>query len=118
MPTDSEKSQTKKSLKFRGFKVEKVKSGEKTASLRLFDDKNLTVGDELDMVDSDTGETFAHATITEVIAKPLKDIEEADLQGHERYESLAAMLENFHGFYGDRVTLETRAKIIRFTVHD
>ena len=72
-----------KTLKFKGFKVDLILSGEKTASMRLFDDKDLKEGDELELINSDTKEVFAHAVITEILTRKLRDITEADLEGHE-----------------------------------
>lgn len=103
-------------LKFKGFKAQWILDGTKTASLRLFDDKDLRVGDELELINSDTGEVFAHAVITEVIEKPLSDITDADLAGHEKWNSYESMLESLDEFYGDRVTDATIGKIVRFRV--
>src|SRR3989344_848254 len=75
-----------KVMKFRGFKAEMILEGTKTSSLRLFDDKNLSVGDDLTLVNYDTREEFGHVTITEVIEKQLEDITENDLVGHEPFE--------------------------------
>ncbi len=103
-----------KTLKFKGFKADWILSGSKTATLRLFDDKDLRVGDELDLINSDTGETFAHAVITQVIEKTLGEINDADLIGHEKWNSLEDMIRTHKLYYGDRVNVQTPAKIIRF----
>jgi hypothetical protein len=39
--------------------VPKVLTGEKTSTWRLFDDKNLTAGDDFLMINKKTGEKFA-----------------------------------------------------------
>lgn len=68
-------------------------------------------------MDSDTGSVFARASVTQTILKRLGDIQDADLIGHEKYESQERKLENFRAFYSDRVTPDTVAKIIRFQLH-
>lgn len=105
-----------KILKFKGFKAEWVKDGTKTATMRLFDDKDIQAGDELELVNSDTAEVFAHGRVNEVIEKKVGEITEADLVGHEKYDSAEAMYANLKRWYGDRVTKDTLAKIIRFAV--
>ncbi len=82
--------------------------------MRIFDDKDLRVGDELDLINSDTGDTFANAIITQIIVKPIGEIAEADLVGHEKWTSQREMMKTIRLYYGDKVTLQTSAKIIRF----
>jgi hypothetical protein len=103
-----------KTLKFKDAKAKMILAGEKTATLRLFDDKGLSVGDVLELINSDTGEKFGRAQITFVIEKSIKDIEESDLQGHEKYKNKEDVLENLRSYYGDKVSLNTPAKIIYF----
>lgn len=101
-----------KTLKFRDFKAEMILKGEKTASLRLFDDKNLRSGDILELINFDTGKQFASAKITEVIEKKLGEINERDLVGHEPLDG--GILQSLKKYYGDKITMETCAKIVRF----
>lgn len=103
-----------KTMKFRGFKAAMILEGVKTSSLRLFDDKNLQIGDDLTFINWDTGEEFAKAVITEVVERPLEDITDADLVGHEPFESNEAMYESLKKYYGDRITPQTPAKIVHF----
>ncbi len=103
-----------KTLKFKSYLVNKILSGTKTITWRLFDDKNLIVGDELTFINSDTGEEFAKAKITEVKEKKLGEIQESDFDSHEKYESKESMLEHYRGYYGDKVTTDSVVKMIRF----
>ncbi|NOY35708.1 MAG: ASCH domain-containing protein, partial [bacterium] len=48
----------RKSLKFKEHLVPLVLSGEKISTWRLFDDKDLRVGDKVDLINSDTKEVF------------------------------------------------------------
>ena len=104
----------KKTIKFRDLLVELVQKGEKDSTWRLFDDKDLQVGDEVDLINWNTGEKFADAVLTEVREKQLNKLEPLDFEGHEKFESEEAMYEAYRTYYGDRVTPDTMVKIIRF----
>lgn len=105
-----------KRLKFNSTLVPRVLSGEKKVTWRLYDDKGLSVGDELSLVNRDSGEEFAQATITSVTETTLGDIDHAAGDGHEAYASREEMYETFRGYYGDRVGPETPVKIISFAL--
>ncbi len=107
-----------KTLKFRHNLVKEILDGRKTVTWRLFDDKDLNVGDKLEFIDWDNGEKFAEAEIIAIREKALGDIEEADYKGHERYENQEEMLQNYKKYYGDRVTQDTTIKIINFELKD
>ncbi|MBP9822331.1 MAG: ASCH domain-containing protein [Candidatus Pacebacteria bacterium] len=103
-----------KSLKFKPHLIEKILDGSKTTTWRLFDDKNLETGDEFEIINSDTKEVVGTGAIKYVTIKMLKDLDSADLDGHEKYENKEVMLENLRQYYGDKVNLETIVKIIKF----
>ncbi len=104
-----------KSLKFRHNLVEKILNGSKTSTWRLFDDKNLEVGDQLQFIDADEKKEFAQAEIVEVKEKTFQQIDDSDFDaGHERYENPEAMIQWFREHCGDQVTWETFVKIIKF----
>jgi len=103
-----------KTLKFDSSLVSLVLSGEKTSTWRLFDDKDLSVNDDLILLNKQIGEEFGKARIIEVREKALKGIVEADYDGHEKFESPEAMIETYKSYYGDKVTPETTVKIIKF----
>jgi hypothetical protein len=103
-----------KTVKFRETLAELVLKGEKTATWRLFDDKDLKVGDLLNLQIWETGKDFAKAKITEVREKKLGELEESDYDGHEKFESQKDMLEKYKEYYGDKVTLDTTVKMIKF----
>ncbi|MBI2065170.1 MAG: ASCH domain-containing protein [Candidatus Yanofskybacteria bacterium] len=103
-----------KTLKFKDFKTKWIMDGSKTATMRLFDDKDLGVGDDLELVNSDNGSVFSRAVITEVINKELADVDDIDLDGHEKWNNKEEMLESLRKYYGDRVDLNTKVKIIKF----
>lgn len=106
-----------KTLKFKDFKARWILEGSKTATMRLFDDKDLRVGDELELVNSDDGMVFAKATITEVIIKRLAEVDDIDLDGHEKWNNKEEMMESLRGYYGDKVNPDTEVKIVRFKLN-
>jgi hypothetical protein len=103
-----------KTLKFKNHLVPLILSGEKYATWRLFDDKDLQEGDKLAFLNKDTDEQFGTALITSIREKKLGGIEETDFDGHERFENKEAMYANYRGYYGDKVTPESIVKIIKF----
>ena len=103
-----------KSLKFRHNLVQKILDGSKSVTWRLFDDKNLQAGDQVELIDWESGEKFAEAEIIGVREKKLNEIEEKDFEGHEKYESIEEMLGHYKKYYGEKVNLDTKVKIINF----
>ncbi|OHA91277.1 MAG: hypothetical protein A2758_02315 [Candidatus Zambryskibacteria bacterium RIFCSPHIGHO2_01_FULL_49_18] len=103
-----------KSLKFMPHLVSKVLSGEKTSTWRLFDDKNLTEGDEFLMLNKETGEEFAKGKITQVREKKLGELNDADFVGHEGYKDQDDMLNHYKSYYGDKVSLDTLIRMVDF----
>jgi hypothetical protein len=104
-----------KTLKFAPELCEQIIAGTKTSTWRLFDDKDLTVGDELQFINKESGICFGGGTITHLYTKTLGTLDEADWLGHERFASAQVMYETYRDFYGDRVKPDTEVKIIRFT---
>lgn len=46
--------------------------------------------------------------------KRLREIEEKDFEGHEKFESKDKMIETYRKYYGDKVDWDTVVKIIEF----
>ncbi|MEK9173698.1 MAG: ASCH domain-containing protein [Patescibacteria group bacterium] len=103
-----------KSLKFSPHLVEKILTGEKISTWRLFDDKDLQRGDRLILINKETGEEFGTAVITILYIKTLSTLEDTDWIGHERFNSEEEMYHTYREYYGDKVTPETEVKIINF----
>lgn len=99
-----------------------VLTGKKTSTWRLYDDKDLSVNDEVEIIDKvdpkdpGTWQVAAHAVIDTVIQKRLGDVAESDYGGHEQYASQEEMLQDFQHYYGPQVTLKTPVKMIHFTL--
>ncbi len=109
-----------KTLKFDHHRAQKIAAGEQNATWRLYDDKNLSVDDEIRIVDKvnpdipDTWQVIGHARVNEVVEKRLGDVTPEDMKGHEVFGSDDEMLAKYRSYYGDRVTLDTPVKIIYF----
>ena len=103
-----------KTLKFRLNLIPLILSGEKTSTWRLFDDKDLQVGDTVELINWDTKEVFRNAELTEVREKPLGEINDDDFEGHEKFESEEVMYETYRKYYGYKVGKNTIVKIIKF----
>lgn len=103
-----------KTLKFTPDLCAKILEGSKTSTWRLFDDKNLQVGDELIFVNSETLEPFGTAQITSLRTKTLGSLEEEDWVGHEQFPSEEDMYATYGKYYGNRVEPDTEVKIIQF----
>ncbi len=103
-----------KTVKFSPHLVPLVLSGEKTSTWRLFDDKDLKKGDELSLVNKESGQEFARAVIIETEEKRLADLTDDDFVGHEKFESEEKMYEAYRGYYGNNVTPESIVKMIDF----
>lgn len=103
-----------KTLKFKGFKAQWILDGVKTSTMRLFDDKDIQTGEDLEFINSDTGEVFSRAVTTNVFEKKLSELNEIDFEGHEKWDNQEEMLKSLKGYYGDRVNLDTLVKVIQF----
>ncbi len=103
-----------KTIKFKPHLVDQILEGSKTVTWRLFDDKDLRVGDELSFINSETGEHFANAKILAITEKKLDEIEEGDFKGHEKYKKRTEILDHYKEYYGDKVDWDTTVKMVRF----
>lgn len=104
-----------KTLKFTPELVARILRGEKTSTWRLFDDKDLQVGDEITCLHQKTGQPFGTATITSCNIKTLGTLTESDWVGHERYSSDAEMYATYRSYYGDQVGPDSEMKLLEFT---
>ncbi|MEZ4200695.1 MAG: ASCH domain-containing protein [Candidatus Paceibacterota bacterium] len=103
-----------KTLKFTPELTEKILTGEKTSTWRLFDDKDLQGGDELIFVNKETGKAFGTATIINLYTKTLGTLEDKDWEGHERFASEEEMYATYRTYYGDKVNSNSEVKVITF----
>lgn len=103
-----------KAIKFRDHLAKLVLAGKKDLTWRLFDDKNLAVGDVVELVNWNTGDVFGRAELTEVWEKKMSELTDSDFDGHEKFANEEEMYATYRTYYGDKVGPETIVKIIRF----
>ncbi len=109
-----------KSLKLEHELAELVRSGQKTSTWRLFDDKDLSVNDEVRLIDKvdptrpETWRVIGIANINRVVEKRLGDVTSEEMLEHN-YASADEMLAAFRGYYGDDITAATSIKTLHFT---
>lgn len=103
-----------KTLKFRKELSELILKKEKTTTWRIFDDKDIKKGDVMQFLVWETKEVFANARIINVIEKKFKDLNEQDLDGHEKFTSKEEMYATYSTYYNETVDENTLVKIIKF----
>lgn len=103
-----------KRLRFAQDLVPLIPSGEKVSTWRLWDDKDLTVGDIVDFIEYGTDIHFATGKLTKVIEKPLGKLTEDHKQGHETISSDEEMYKTYTNYYGRTVDKNTLVKLIWF----
>lgn len=103
-----------KTLKFKPHLVEQILAGTKTATWRLFDDKDLAVGDEVFFINKEDGMPFGKAVLINIKTKTLGTLTDADWEGHERFDSEDEMYETYRMYYGPTVDENTEVKLIDF----
>lgn len=111
-----------KALKFNHDLAQQILEGRKTTTFRIFDDKDISVNDEIELIDKvgpdhpETWKVVGVVRVEEVIQKRLGDLSVEDMEGHERYRSKDELLKTFQHYYGKRVTTDTPIKIVRFSL--
>lgn len=97
-----------------------VVAGTKTSTWRLFDDKDISVNDEVQLIDKlnpddrNSWSVIGTARVTQVTEKRMADLSEADLTGHADYKSVEEMYKTFSGYYNTTVGPDTVVKMIHF----
>lgn len=106
-----------KSLKFSPPQIASIINGTKKSTWRYNDDKDLSIDDEIQFINSETGETFGYGIVNEVAIKRIKDITDDDKIGHESYKNDAEMLAEFQKFYGPSVSFDSIIKVVKYTYY-
>jgi hypothetical protein len=102
-----------KRLNFQSNLVPLVLSGQKNSTWRLFDDKGLSEGDEIELKEFGK-EVFAEAKITKVVEKSFKELDADDKKGHESYTDDEEMYSTYSNYYQIEVGPDTNLKIVWF----
>lgn len=109
-----------KTLKFAHASAEDIRKGIKTTTWRFNDTKDISVNDELELIDKvrhddpSTWTIIGIARVEKVIEKRLGDIDADDLQGHQNFSSHEEMLQAYRKIAGPDVQYDSPVKIIHF----
>jgi len=111
-----------KTLKIDHDIAEEVKQGHITCTWRLFDDKDLSPGDYVELIDKvdptnrDSWIKIGTAKINAVVEKQFGELTADDMAGHEPYDSRDQMLNVYRNYYGATVSSATPVKVIHFSL--
>jgi ribonuclease HI len=112
-----------KRLKFDHQLAELIRQGQKTSTWRLYDDKDISIGDIVELIDKvkpqnpATWVVIGKASILTVIEKRLADVGLDESPDHI-YDSWESMLKDFQKYYGPQVDGNTIIKIVQFKLLD
>jgi hypothetical protein len=105
-----------KKLKFAEKFRKPILEGKKTATFRVFDDKNISEADELILISTETKDEFAKAIVSEVKETIFGQLTEKDYEGNEKYVSDEELFKEFEKYYHRKIDWNTPVKIIRFNI--
>ncbi|MCA9333818.1 reverse transcriptase-like protein [Candidatus Saccharibacteria bacterium] len=111
-----------KTLKFNHIEAENIRKGVQTATLRMKDEKNLSVDDTVAVIDKVHEDNQASwrvigtATIDQVHVRRAGDIQ-MEGEGFEQFGSTTELYKQLEVFYGDPIDDATHIKIVHFTFH-
>lgn len=103
-----------KRLHFVSNLVPLILSGEKTVTWRLWDDKDLSVGDILECIQTENEVQFATVHVVGTLEKPLGSLTEEDKLRHEKFSSDSEMYQTYTRYYSRPVDENTLVKIVWF----
>lgn len=103
-----------KTLKFRKKLSKLILDGRKNTTWRLFDDKDLSIGDEISFVVWETEEEFEKVKITDIKETTFGKLTDDDWEGHEKFESEKEMYETYSKYYNRVVDKNSPVKVIKF----
>ncbi len=109
-----------KTLKFNHIEAENVQKGVQTATLRVHDDKNISVNDNVAIIDkvkeSDptSWQVVGNARVNKVTEQRFGDLSLDDGVAFEQFGSTAELYEQMAIFYGDPIDVNTPVKVIEF----
>jgi ribonuclease HI len=110
-----------KTLKLSPHLAQAVLQGHQRSLWRINDTKNLSVNDEIELVnkavpqDPTSWRAIGVAKIDSVIEKRLADITKEEHDENQEYDSIEHMYETLRKYYGDNLDPQTPIKILRFS---
>ena len=112
----NKKEDKMKTLKFREKLSKLILKGEKDITWRLFDDKNLSMGDRVQFLVWENLEEFAQAELLEVKETTFGELTSKDWEGHEKFELDKEMYQTYSKYYNREVIAGSPVKVIKFKV--
>lgn len=112
-----------KQLKFSHKAAQLINSGDKRSTFRMFDDKDISVNDEIEIIDKvdpnrpSTWRPICIVKVNSVIQKRLSNIDSDDLTKYDIYPTFDKLLHAMKIYYGNRFNAESTIKIISFSPH-
>ncbi len=109
-----------KSLKFNHIEAENIQKGVQTATLRMKDEKDLSVDDVFLVIDKveeskpKSWRVIGTAVVDQVHIRRAGDLT-INGEGFEQFGSLSELYKQLEVFYGDPIDDETHIKVIHFT---
>jgi ribonuclease HI len=110
-----------KQLKFEHTFAKAIKAGNKTATFRINDDKDIRLNDVLQLVDKvdanhpTTWTIPGEIHINDVAMVPFEKLSKEQISSAESFASTQEMLQTFRRFYGEHISGETPVLVIGFT---
>lgn len=95
-----------KTLKFKPGLIETILENKRSVDVRLFDDKNLSAGDAIDLLNADTNEVFATGMITAISESTFEET----VKG---VDDTAELYDMYKTYYGRDIKPTDVAKIVR-----
>lgn len=103
-------------LKFRSGLIDQIIEGVKNNTWRVWSDEYIVVGDEIDLINSDTDKVFARAQIIEKCEKSFADLNSNEKEGHEKFDSEEEMYQYYSEYYKIPVDENTSVTVIKFQI--
>jgi len=109
-----------KQLKFEHVFAEAIIAHEKVATIRVNDDKDMRVGDKIQLVDKvDTNyptswQIPGELNVLAIEAIQLNDLSSEQIGRAESFKSKSDMIQTFRRFYGDHISKDTEILVMDF----
>ena len=97
-----------------------ILEGEKSSTWRINDEKNISVDDDIGIIDKvdpkdqSSWQIVGTGRVNSVVQKRLSDLDNHDLGPGEEFDSRQEMIKRFRDYYGPDVNENTTVKIINF----
>lgn len=110
-----------KQLKFEHHFAEDIKAGNKSATFRVNDDKDIRPGDIVELIDKVSGdypstwEVPGELEITEVATLKITELTKEHMLRAESFNDVEEMVQTFRRFYGEHINKDSLVTVLSFT---